>query len=308
MDQTTSCKLHKYKSSPYHLSATITLTCTTVDGLRIDSTAEVDKASLKAFESAAGIYAIGEVFNNNADYVCGYQGSMSGLMNYPLYYNITSAFSSTSGDIKQLENGINTMKSTCTDTSILGSFLENHDNPRFPSLTTDMALAKNAIAFQMLADGIPVIYQGQEQHFSGSSTPENREALWTSGYNTAATLYKHIAKLNAIRELAIEKDESYLTYNAYPVWTDDHTIVMRKGGNDTHIIGIFNNLGLSGNANLTLLATSSGFDAEMEVVDLLACEKFTTDEKGDLDVSVKGGVPVVLYSVLQIEGSGLCES
>jgi len=229
-------------------------------------------------------------------------------MNYPLYYNITSAFSSTSGDIKQLENGINTMKSTCTDTSILGSFLENHDNPRFPSLTTDMALAKNAIAFQMLADGIPVIYQGQEQHFSGSSTPENREALWTSGYNTAATLYKHIAKLNAIRELAIEKDESYLTYNAYPVWTDDHTIVMRKGGNDTHIIGIFNNLGLSGNANLTLLATSSGFDAEMEVVDLLACEKFTTDEKGDLDVSVKGGVPVVLYSVLQIEGSGLCES
>ncbi|THZ25610.1 putative alpha-amylase [Aureobasidium pullulans] len=211
----------------------------TIDGLRIDSTAEVDKASLKAFESAAGIYAIGEVFNNNADYVCGYQGSISGLMNYPLYYNITSAF---------------------------------------------------------------------KQHFSGSSTPKNREALWTSGYNTAATLYKHIAKLNAIRKLAIEKDEGYLTYNAYPVWTDEHTIVMRKGGNVTQIIGIFNNLGSSGNANLTLLATSSGFDAEMEVVDLLACEKFTTDGKGDLDVGIKGGVPVVLYSVLQIEGSGLCES
>ncbi|THW29580.1 putative alpha-amylase [Aureobasidium pullulans] len=280
----------------------------TIDGLRIDSTAEVDKASLKAFESAAGIYAIGEVFNNNADYVCGYQGSISGLMNYPLYYNITSAFSSTSGDIKQLENGINTMKSTCADTSLIGSFIENHDNPRFPSLTADMALAKNAIAFQMLADGIPVIYQGQEQHFSGSSTPKNREALWTSGYNTAATLYKHIAKLNAIRKLAIEKDEGYLMYNAYPVWTDEHTIVMRKGGNVTQIIGIFNNLGSSGNANLTLLATSSGFDAEMEVVDLLACEKFTTDGKGDLDVGIKGGVPVVLYSVLQIEGSGLCES
>lgn len=83
---------------------------------------------------------------------------------------------------------------------------------------------------------------------------------------------------------------------------------MRKGGNVTQVIGIFNNLGSSGNANLTLLATSSGFDAEMEVVDLLACEKFTTDGKGDLDVSVKGGVPVVLYSVLQIKGSGLCES
>ncbi|CAD0112972.1 unnamed protein product [Aureobasidium uvarum] len=146
---------------------------------------------------------------------------------------MTSAFVSTSGDIKALEQGINTMKSTCKDVTLLGSFLENHDNPRFPSLTSDMSLAKNAIGFAMLADGIPIVYQGQEQHFSGASTPAQREQLWKSGYDKNAILYKHISKLNAIRTLAIKNDDGYLGYNAYPVWTDDHTIVMRKGNNDT---------------------------------------------------------------------------
>ncbi|KAG9604717.1 alpha-amylase, partial [Aureobasidium melanogenum] len=278
----------------------------TIDGLRIDSAAEVSKDSLANFESAANMYAVGEVFNNNADYVCAYQDSLSGVMNYPMYYNITSAFASTSGDISALEKGVNTMKSTCKDVTLLGSFLENHDNPRFPSLTSDMSLAKNAIGFAMLADGIPIVYQGQEQHFDGGSTPQQREQLWKSGYDTSAELYKHITRLNAIRKLAIKNDDGYLTYNAYPVWTDTHTIVMRKGYNDTQVIGVFNNLGAEGNANLTLLATSSGFDAGMDVTDVLACDKFTTDGKGDLEVKIEGGVPLVLYSTKQLDGSGIC--
>ncbi|KAG9961643.1 alpha-amylase, partial [Aureobasidium melanogenum] len=278
----------------------------TIDGLRIDSAAEVGKDSLANFESAANMYAVGEVFNNNADYVCAYQDSLSGVMNYPMYYNITSAFASTSGDISALEQGVNTMKSTCKDVTLLGSFLENHDNPRFPSLTSDMSLAKNAIGFAMLADGIPIVYQGQEQHFDGGSTPQQREQLWKSGYDTSAELYKHITRLNAIRKLAIKNDDGYLTYNAYPVWTDTHTIVMRKGYNDTQVIGVFNNLGAEGSANLTLLATSSGFDAGMDVTDVLACDKFTTDGKGDLEVKIEGGVPLVLYSTKQLDGSGIC--
>ena len=227
-------------------------------------------------------------------------------MNYPMYYNMTSAFASTSGSIAALATGIETMKSTCKDVTLLGSFLENHDNPRFASLTSDMALAKNAIAFQMLADGIPIVYQGQEQHFDGSSTPTQREQLWKSGYDTSAVLYKHIARLNAIRHLAIKNDDGYLSYNAYPVWTDDNIIVMRKGINDTQVIGVFNNFGASGSENFTLLGTSSGFDAGMNVTDVLACDSFTMDDKGDLDIEIEGGVPMVLYSSKQLEGSGIC--
>jgi alpha-amylase len=227
-------------------------------------------------------------------------------MNYPMYYNITSAFASTTGSISALSQGVETMKSTCKDVTLLGSFLENHDNPRFPSLTSDISLAKNAIAFAMLADGIPIVYQGQEQHFDGGATPSQREQLWKSGYDTNAVLYKHIAKLNAIRHLAIANDDGYLEYNAWPVWEDTHTIVMRKGSNDTQVVGVFNNYGAQGYGNFTLLGTSSGFDAGMDVVDVLACKKFTTDAKGDLGINIAGGVPLVLYSSKQLEGSGIC--
>lgn len=48
------------------------------------------------------------------------------------------------------------MKSTCADTNLLGSFMENHDVARFASVTSDFSLAKNAIAFTILADGIPI--------------------------------------------------------------------------------------------------------------------------------------------------------
>jgi alpha-amylase len=223
-----------------------------------------------------------------------------------MYYNITSAFASTTGSISALSQGVETMKSTCKDVTLLGSFLENHDNPRFPSLTSDISLAKNAIAFAMLADGIPIVYQGQEQHFDGGATPSQREQLWKSGYDTTAVLYKHIAKLNAIRHLAVQNDDGYLEYNAVPVWEDTHTIVMRKGNNDTQVVGVFNNFGAQGYGNLTLLGTSSGFDAGMDVVDVLACKNFTTDAKGDLGINIAGGVPLVLYSSEQLEGSGIC--
>lgn len=84
----------------------------------------------------------------------------------------------------------------------------------FYSHTSDYSLAKNAIAFVFLSDGIPIIYAGQEQHYSGGNDPGNREATWLSGYDISAELYKFIASINAIRSHAISKDGGYLTYKA----------------------------------------------------------------------------------------------
>lgn len=141
-----------------------------------------------------------------------------------------SAFDSTSGSISDLYNMINTVKSTCKDTTLLGTFVENHDNPRFASYvstrrflnptgvlttiryTSDMSLAKNAAAFNIMADGIPIIYAGQEQHYDGGSDPANREAVWLSGYDTNSALYKLIAQANVIRSHAISKNSGYITY------------------------------------------------------------------------------------------------
>lgn len=233
---------------------------------------------------------------------------MSGVLNYPAYFWITQAFESTTGSISNLANGINTMKSTCKDVTLLGSFLENHDNVRFPSLTSDVALAKNAILFTMLMDGIPIIYYGQEQHFSGASTPSNREALWTSDYSTTTTLYEFITKINAIRTFAINKASSFLTYNAYPIYSDTHNIAMRKGVTGSQLISAYSNVGASASASFTLSSADTGFTANEAITELISCTAVTADASGDLDVTVFSGVPGVFTPTAALSGSSLCSS
>ncbi|PQE04128.1 hypothetical protein CJF31_00003239 [Rutstroemia sp. NJR-2017a BVV2] len=284
-----------------------------IDGLRVDSAQQTGKAFFPSFQTAvltqnsAGVYIVGEIFNGDPNYVCPYQNYMNGMLNYPAYYWITQAFESTSGSISNLVNGINQMKSTCSDTTLLGSFLENHDVARFPSYTSDAALTKNAIAFTILADGIPIVYQGQEQHFSGSGVPTNREAVWLSSYSTSSTYYSLIASLNQIRNQAIYKDATYLTYKAYPVYSDSHVIAMRKGFTNYQIIGVFNNMGASGSTyTLTLTSAETGFTAGMQVVEVLSCGTATTDGSGNLGVAMQGGLPRVYYPRAPLVGSGIC--
>jgi alpha-amylase len=83
------------------------------------------------------------------------------------------------------------------------------------SYTSDYSQAKNVISFMFFSDGIPIVYAGQEQHYSGGADPANREAVWLSGYSTSATLYSWIASTNKIRKLAISKDSAYITSKVF---------------------------------------------------------------------------------------------
>ncbi|ESZ90168.1 glycoside hydrolase family 13 protein [Sclerotinia borealis F-4128] len=281
-----------------------------IDGLRVDSAQQTGVNFFPSFQDAAGVYVIGEIYNGDPTYVCPFQNYMNGVLNYPTYYWITQAFQSTNGSISNLVNGINTMKSTCSDTTLLGSFLENHDVARFPSYTSDLTLAKNAIAFTILADGIPIIYQGQEHHLASSSVPSNREALWllSSPYSpTTPPLSIHIASLNQIRNQAIYIDPTYVTYKAYPIYSNAHTIVMRKGYAGKQIIGIFSNKGsAAGNYTVALTGAQTGFAGGVQVVEVLACETMVTDGGGGLGVVVRGGLPRVYYGRAGLVGSGVC--
>lgn len=122
---------------------------------------------------------------------------------------------------------INSVSSNCRDPTLLGSFIENHDNARFarhatvsflileytnsPSYTDDISQAKNVLAFIFLTDGIPIVYAGQEQHYSGGEDPYNREPVWWSGYSSQSELYQFIAATNKARKLAIDNDSGYVT-------------------------------------------------------------------------------------------------
>ena len=199
------------------------------------------------------------------------------------------------------------MKSDCADTTLLGSFLENHDNPRFPSYTSDMSLVKNAIAFALLADGIPIIYEGQEQYYSGDGMPDNREAMWLSDYSSTAPLYTWIAQLNQIRNQAVYKDSSYVTYKASPVYSDSSTIVMRKGFSNYQIVGVFTNLGASGASYiLNLRSSETGFIASQSLTEVASCTAYTTDSSGILVVAIASGLPRIFYPTDQLLGSEIC--
>jgi alpha-amylase len=181
------------------------------------------------------------------------------------------------------------------------------DNPRFPSLTSDEAQIKNAIAFTMLQDGIPIIYQGQEQKFSGSGTPSNREALWTSNYNTNSDLYLHIQKLNKIRSWAVKQDSNYAGgYKAYPIYSDGQNIIMRKGFGGKQIVSVYTNKGVSGTGTLTIQASNSGFTAGQQLTEVITCSAKTADGNGNLVITYSGGLPSVLYPTAALAGSGIC--
>lgn len=194
--------------------------------------------------------------------------------------------------MSDLINEVQSLSQQCKDTTLLGTFLENHDNPRFPSLTGDLALAKNAIAFTILSDGIPIVYQGQEQHFSGNGDPSNREALWLSGYSTTSPLYRFIAAINQIRNQAIYLSTGYVTYRARIIYSDSNTIATRKGLDGNQIISVFTNNGQNGNS-YTLTLDNTEYTSGELVMEILTCTAVTVDNSGILAVPMGQGLPKV---------------
>lgn len=87
---------------------------------------------------------------------------MTALFNYPMYYTIKDVF----GDGKscyEIRNRFNEEKSKFQDITVLGVFVDNHDNARFlhyyPFANNKW---KNAWLFSIYSQGIPFTYYGSE--------------------------------------------------------------------------------------------------------------------------------------------------
>ena len=167
-----------------------------IDGIRIDCVMEVPKWFWDQFRDSAGVFQIGEVFDGRPGYVADYQRHLDSVFNYPLYYTIRNSFC---GSFQQLEDYWLHYRNIFPGPEYLGIFVENHDNERFLFQCNDESKFTNAIIFSLLWEGIPVVYYGGEQYFSGGYDPYNREPLWDN-YNTESSLYKLIAKVNSIRK------------------------------------------------------------------------------------------------------------
>jgi alpha-amylase len=73
---------------------------------------------------------MGECFNVDPAYVGQYQGSVTALFNYPMYFTINDVFGNGS-DMGNIKSQYDAEASLFTDIDALGVFVDNHDNPRF---------------------------------------------------------------------------------------------------------------------------------------------------------------------------------
>ncbi|PYH42944.1 alpha-amylase [Aspergillus saccharolyticus JOP 1030-1] len=275
-----------------------------IDGLRIDAAKSVNPSFLTTFHDRVGTFMTGEVFEQNASVVCDYQNHyLPSLPNFPLYYTILDAF--TRGNPSALFQRIALVQDLCTDVPAMPTFIENHDVDRFAFANDDLTLAKNAITFEMLYDGIPWVYQGQEQHLNGSyAGTHNREALWETGYNTGSELYVLISKLNRLRKHAYQLDPNYIDLQTVPLYQGGSELGFWKGAFGRQVVMLLSTQGSTGSAyNVTLPMT---YGAGIEVVEVLSCVNYTVNPYSQLIVPMDKGEPRVFFRTDLMPGSGLC--
>ena len=202
------------------------------DAYRIDTVKHVEMGfwdnwspRIRATALAAdkpNFFQFGEIYDGS-DAKCGsYTGTkstanykMESVLDYPLYYQISSVFASASGNTGQIESRYNNLNDTNYDASSLMSlvtFLDNHDQPRFLNTTgSNPSRLEVALAFLYTAKGIPCLYYGTEQDFIGGGDPNNREDMFDGqfeagpslgdNFNMTSARFKLVAKLNNLRRI-----------------------------------------------------------------------------------------------------------
>ncbi|EJF62461.1 alpha-amylase [Dichomitus squalens LYAD-421 SS1] len=274
-----------------------------IDGLRIDAAKHVNIDFWPQFCGAAGVYCIGEVFDADAGQALQYQGpqALDAILNYPMYNALVSAFAIPGAqNMSALTDMVSQIKSKSKDPTLLGNFLEDQDVPRWASISVDPQSMWNAMTFNFMSDGIPIVYYGQEQGFNGNADPYNREPLWPSGYANTSS-YQLIQKLNQLRNFMINTTSDWVTTPMQVLNETPQGIVISKGP----VITALTNIG-SPPANVTLSA-KSGIGESVATTDILTCTQYATGSGGTLDFNYnKGGQPVIVVPDSVLVGSGIC--
>ncbi|KAI0776563.1 glycoside hydrolase family 13 protein [Trametes elegans] len=271
-----------------------------VDGVRIDTVKHVRKDFWPDFAKSAGVFTIGEVLHNETDYVSQYTQVLDSVLDYPTWYPLVAAFQTTNGNLSALAASVQKAQGSYKNGEFMtGSFLENHDQPRFPSLCKDDALIKNAITWPFVQDGVPILYYGQEQSYAGGADPANREALWLSGYAQDKALYQHVKQLNGARKVAIAANSDFLTTAAkFPSTGSESTFAVSK----PPLLALLTNGGSSSSPSWKV--SDVGYQANEELIDVLSCNKVTADGNGAVTVQGSGGNPQVLLPTSALSKAG----
>ncbi|TBU38203.1 alpha-amylase [Dichomitus squalens] len=275
------------------------VTTYSIDGLRVDTVRHIRQDFWPGFADAAGVFILGEVQHPNTSYVADYTHKVDGVLDYPTWYSLVPAFTNTSGNITDLARKVwEAQAQYKTGELLVGSFLENHDNPRLPSFIQDNALIKNAITWPFMNDGIPILYQGQEQTYAGGDDPENREALWLSQYIQQRPLVTHVKILNSARRAAMAYNANFLKTPATLFAVSQKTLAISK----PPLLTLLTNVGSSSTPNWNV--PDAGYKPGETLVDVLTCNTITVDKNGGVIVAGHAGNPQVLLPASALSPKG----
>jgi alpha-amylase len=255
------------------------------DGLRIDTVKHVEKEFWPDFSSAAGVYTIGEVWDGDPNYLAGYASVMDAVLNYAIFYPVNNFYQQkgSSQDIVDMHDQITSL---FPNPSALGTFVDNHDNARWLSEKDDVTLLKNALAYVILARGIPIVYYGTEQAYAGGDDPANREDLWRSNFSTDSEMYKAISLLSKARKTAggLADDDHVHLYTAESAYAWSRA--------DGKLIVLTTNSGSGSDSKHCFDSKNPGGSWD----DTFGSGTYTADESGQLCISVSNGEPAVLVA------------
>jgi glycosidase len=200
------------------------ITKTNIDGFRIDTVKHVEHDFWVEFcgairDHAAGIgkekfLLFGEVFDGNDALVGSYtqEGMLDGAVDFAGKYQIYEDVFKWGGPTARvaalhaarMDNWGATEQPGGVGTAprdLPLGFFDNHDVARFLfDQEGDTSALELALVHLMFRDGLPILYYGTEQGFSGGNDPANREPLWPSGYDQEHPLYEWIAELAQVRQ------------------------------------------------------------------------------------------------------------
>ncbi|KAJ8068974.1 hypothetical protein OCU04_002654 [Sclerotinia nivalis] len=287
-----------------------------LDGLRIDAAKHVDKPFWPGFQKAANTFTIGEVFDELPINACEWAvDALSSVLNYPAWYYITSILSNSTNGMGSLSYQFDQTQQNCYDTTLLGTFSENHDVARFGSYTSDPSQRKNALTFDFFTDGIPVVYYGAEQGFDGGGDPQNRGALWLNptGYDNTSTLYQHIKTMNtarnAVNNYMISTNYSnwspYWAYKASVIYQADDALIFRKG-NVHSIVTAITNVGTQGGTVGPYYIGDTNFSDGILLIEILSCNSTVTGIGGTFTLTLTNGEPQVWIPGNLLVNTTLC--
>ncbi|EEB06006.2 alpha-amylase Aah2 [Schizosaccharomyces japonicus yFS275] len=263
-----------------------------VDALRLDAVKHAPNEFWKKIAASAGVFTIGEYFTGSPKEACEYQKSgMDSFLNFPLYWPISWAFNRTGMEFDALKYAIDQERGNCSDVTVLGTFISNHDLPRIAHNNTDQARVMGAITFNFMFDGIPFVYYGTEQNLHSYHDPFNREPLWEYGYDTKNPYYSLIRTMNNFRKQVIKDDSEYVKRISHILKTKRKYMVFQKGD----VITVTGNWGVHSPEGLTIQFMPDNFRQGTELIDIISREKFKVNARNTLLVPIKNGFPRVLY-------------